>query len=93
MVDLRKKPYQLNEQQIEWVNHTLGAMTLEEKIGQLFIVLKTEPGVDKARINDTLNTYHQGGLRWQGGDKETVYLQNTTYQKASRYTLAHSSKL
>lgn len=83
MVDLSKKPYQLSNQQIEWVNHTLEEMSIEEKIGQLFIVLKAEPGVNEAKIKDTINKYHQGGLRWQGGDKETVYLQNTAYQKAS----------
>ncbi len=83
MVDLKKRPYALNPEQIEWVEHTLEGMTLEEKIGQLFIVLKAEPGVDEAKIKKTLETYHQGGLRWQGGDKETVYLQNTTYQKMS----------
>lgn len=83
MVDLRKKPYQLNEEQINWVNHTLEAMTLDGKIGQLFITLKAEPGVNEDKIKETLSKYHQGGLRWQGGDKETVYLQNTTYQKAS----------
>jgi len=87
MVDLRKKPYRLNTQQIEWVHHTLENMSLEEKIGQLFIMLKTEPGVNEARIKKTLDKYHQGGLRWQGGDKEDVYLQNATYQKASNIPL------
>lgn len=87
MVNLRKKPYQLNEEQIEWVNHTLEQMSLDEKIGQLFITLKTKPGVNEAEIQEILNKYHQGGLRWQGGDMKTVYLQNTTYQKLSKIPL------
>jgi len=87
MVNLRKKPYQLNEEQIEWVNRTLEQMSLDEKIGQLFIMLKTKPGVNGAEIQEILNQYHQGGLRWQGGDIETVYLQNTTYQKLSKIPL------
>ncbi|TCK92495.1 beta-N-acetylhexosaminidase [Natranaerovirga hydrolytica] len=87
MVDLRKKPYQLNNKQVEWVNKTLEKMSLEEKIGQLFITLKTEPGVNEAKIKDTLDKYHQGGLRWQGGEKKDVYLQNSTYQKVSEIPL------
>ena len=87
MANLRKKPYELNEEQIEWVNHTLEQMSLDEKIGQLFITLKTKPGVNEAEIQETLDQYHQGGLRWQGGDSETVYLQNTTYQKLSKIPL------
>ncbi|HSR04799.1 MAG TPA: glycoside hydrolase family 3 N-terminal domain-containing protein [Proteiniclasticum sp.] len=87
MVNLREKPYQLKEEQIKWVHHTLEQMSLDEKIGQLFIMLKTKPGVNGSEIQETLDQYHQGGLRWQGGDIETVYLQNTTYQKLSKIPL------
>lgn len=38
-MDLRTKPYKLNEEQIEWVNKTLNNMTLEQKVGQLFLML------------------------------------------------------
>ena len=37
MVDLTKKPYYLNEEQIKWVEETIASMTVEEKIGQLFV--------------------------------------------------------
>ena len=36
MVDLRRKPYNLTEKQIQWVQETLSKMTLEDKVGQLF---------------------------------------------------------
>lgn len=36
MVDLREKPFYLNDKQIQWVKNTLSQMSLEEKIGQLF---------------------------------------------------------
>lgn len=38
-MDLRNKPYYLNDRQIEWVNATLDRLSLEEKIGQLFLVI------------------------------------------------------
>lgn len=36
MIDLRKAPYSLSEEDIQWVNDTIASMTIEEKIGQLF---------------------------------------------------------
>lgn len=36
MVDLKAKPYNLNESDIKWVEDTLKNMTLEDKVGQLF---------------------------------------------------------
>ena len=38
-VDLKAKPYYLDDQQIEWVENTLSQLTDEEKIGQLFFNL------------------------------------------------------
>lgn len=36
MIDLKANPFYLNDEQIKWVNNTLGSMTLEEKAGQVF---------------------------------------------------------
>jgi len=87
MVDLKKSPFNLNEAQINWVNETRNKMTLDEKIGQLFVLLKVTPGVDEDKIKSDLEVSHQGGLRWQGGDDETVYYQNSFYQKTSKTPL------
>ena len=48
---------------------------------------KAVPGVSEEKIKADLAVSHQGGLRWQGGDKEAVWLQNTTYQKYSKIPL------
>ncbi len=37
LVDLRKKPYNLDDKAIAWVEETIANMTLDEKIGQLFV--------------------------------------------------------
>ena len=87
MVDLKAKPFYLNDEQIRWVEDTIASMTLEEKLGQLFVLLKAVPGVDEDAIAASLAKSHQGGLRWQGGNKEAVWTQNTTYQKHSRIPL------
>ena len=40
MVDLRAKPFYLNDEQIKRVEDAIANMTLEEKLGQLFVLLK-----------------------------------------------------
>ncbi len=87
MVDLTRKPFNLNEKQIAWVEETIAGMTLEEKLGQLFIPLKQQPGADEEWIKAELERTHQGGLRWGGGTKEVAYLQNVLYQKHARIPL------
>lgn len=87
MVDLRAMPFCLADTQIQWVEETIAGMTLDEKLGQLFVLLKTNPGVNVEEIETALTQSHQGGLRWQGGDADTVYLQNTTYQNHSKIPL------
>lgn len=39
MVDLKGRPFYLDEGQIAWVKRTLESMTAEEKAGQLFLVM------------------------------------------------------
>lgn len=84
MINLREKPFYLDDKQIKWVNDIFDSMTLDEKIGQLFVVLKANPGVDEKQLKDIVDNVHNGGFRWQNQDMEGAYLQNTTMQKISR---------
>ncbi len=85
MVDLKAKPFCLSEEAIAWVNETIDSMTLDEKAGQLFVQMRKS--LDEETVKNTLNKYHQGGLRWQGGDRFLVYDQNKLYQDNSRIPL------
>lgn len=85
MVDLKAKPFCLSDEALEWVESTIASMSLDEKVGQLFVQMRR--GLDEQEIKDTLANYHQGGLRWQGGDKEQVYNQNKVYQENSKLPL------
>lgn len=87
MVDLTKKPFYLSESQILWVEETLKNMSLDEKLGQLMVLLESLPLTDEEKIKSKLEKSKQGGLRWQGGNKETVYKQNTEFQKQSKIPL------
>lgn len=82
MVNLKQKPFYLNEEQIKWVEDTLASMTEDEKVGQLFINLTLQR--EEAAITRLCQTYHIGGVRWQGGTLEEVYEQNRMFQEKSR---------
>jgi len=85
MVDLKAKPFYLNDEQIKWVEDNIKGMSLDEKVGQLFInlTLRRDPQSLKKLTDD----YHIGGARWQGGSLEEVYEQNRFFQTNSKIPL------
>ena len=84
MVNLKAKPFYLNDKEIQWVEGTIASMSPDEKLSQLFVLLKGVPGADEGMIRGLMESARPGGMRWQGGDKETVLRQNSFFQKYSR---------
>lgn len=82
MVDLKSAPFFLDDEALAWVESTWRSMSLEEKIGHLFISLNLHR--DREHILKMVNEYHVGGIRWQGGTLEEVYEQNRFFQETSR---------
>lgn len=82
MVDLSAKPFYLNQEQIDWVENTIASLTLEEKVGQLFVILNVNR--DPAWIRKVCEEYRVGGIRWGGGTLEEVYEQNRLFQELSK---------
>ena len=76
MIDLKAKPFSLHDDQIAWVKNTLASMSIEEKIGQLFVMMTYLPGVDEEKIKTEVTSWHQGGLRWQRKDSKEAWQQN-----------------
>ena len=88
MVDLKAKPFYLNDEQIRWVEDAIAGMTLDEKLGQLFVILQAQPGFGEKQVVDLLDKSRMGGLRWQnGGNKQQIYDQLTAFQKHSKLPL------
>ncbi len=85
MVNLKAKPFNLKQKQIDWVNSTIESMSTEEKIGQLFINLTLKR--DPEYLDKLVDQYHIGGVRWQGGTIEEIYEQNRYLQQNSRIPL------
>lgn len=85
MVNLKAKPYNLDDAGVKWVKDTIASMTIEEKIGQLFINMGASR--DKEYLTGVLNNYHIGGVRYNPGKADEVYEQNKILQENSKIPL------
>ncbi|MBE6978986.1 MAG: beta-hexosaminidase [Ruminococcaceae bacterium] len=82
MVDLRAKPYYLNDEDIAWVENTIASMTDEEKVGQLFWQLTA--GNSEEYLKELMEKYHLGGCRYNGMPGQMVLNQNRLLQKYAK---------
>lgn len=82
MVDLTAKPFNLNEDAIGWVRTTISGMTIEEKIGQLFVNM----GSDRTEeyLGGIVDDFHIGAVRYNPGTAEQVWEQNSILQRRSK---------
>ncbi len=85
MVDLRAKPFYLNDEQIAWVEETFASMDTLEKVQQLFVQMSYDRREEA--IKAKVEAYHQAGLRWMGGDSKANWQQIMNYQKYSKIPL------
>lgn len=84
-VDLRAKPYSLGEDDIRWVDDTIAAMTLEEKVGQLFVHLCVQR--DDGELGAIIERYHVGGVRYINAPAKVVRSRNGYMQSLSKVPL------
>ncbi|MGS0685416.1 glycoside hydrolase family 3 protein [Nakamurella sp. GG22] len=70
MVDLSAAPFHLDQDAVDWVHSTIESMTVEEKIGQLFINHNNE--FTPEYLDGILDTYHVGGMRYRSGDAAEI---------------------
>ena len=65
MVDLKARPFYLNDEQIRWVEETLASMTLREKAGQVFCPMGFAS--DDASLRHTVGELGVGGMMYRPG--------------------------
>lgn len=90
-VDLRAVPYILDDARISWVEETLAGLTLEQKVGQLFVNL-FHFGEDTFSGNvgsnaEILEKYGIGGARYHGGNSAQVQELINSLQATSKIPL------
>ena len=81
-LDFRAKPFNLSDNDIKWVEDTFNSLSLDEKIGQIFVDMLW--GDTEETITEKIEKYHQGGFRYNNLSKEELYKQNATIQRASK---------
>lgn len=83
LIDLKGKPFYLSEEDIRWVNDTLNSLSLDEKIGQLFMdmiyVSKSEE-----ELKADIEKYGMCGFRYGNRSASEIYDQNALIQKYSK---------
>lgn len=81
MIDLRAKPFNLNEKEIAWVESTLAGMDEDQKIGQLFCLIAWSD--EEPYLRNLVETIQPGGLMCRPMPaaqtvKTVAFLQNTS---------------
>lgn len=89
MVNLKAKPYYLNDEDIQWVMDTIASMSDEEKVGQLFVNMVTD--FSPENIQKVASTYHPGALRYHNKSAEELWDMINTFQNCSRIPLLVAS--
>src|SRR3712207_856520 len=69
-VDLTAAPFSLDDDAVAWVESTLAGMSLEEKIGQLFINHNNDYSAQY--LDGVLENFHVGGMRYRPGPSAAV---------------------
>ncbi len=82
MVDLKARPYYLNDEDIKWVEDTIASMTAEEKVGQLFFQLTSSH--DEEHLKTLMEKYHLGGCRYNPAPGAAIAEQNRKLQKYAK---------
>ena len=90
-MNLKAKPFYLNDEQIAWVDSTLASMTLEEKVGQLFcpISYSSDPGY----LQYQLLRFHVGGLLFKTSPSTEVRAALDFMQKGSKIPVLSAANL
>ena len=82
MVNLKATPFNLSDEQVQWVEQTISEMTVDEKIGQLFVHLTGSTKEDDVR--EEVEQMHMGGIRFNPRGKEDMWEMNYNFQKFSK---------
>ena len=89
-MDLKRKPFYLDDTAIEWVNNTLNGLTEDEKIGQLFFPIGFS--TEKEYLNN-LRSLGIGGLFFRPGVAEEVQQTYEYMQRTSKVPLLTAANL
>lgn len=82
---LREKPFYLDDAQVKWVKDTLGHMTEEEKIGQLFCL--TSYSAEEEQLKKMTEVYRVGGVMGRKMPLEELHKMVSVLQEHAKIPL------
>lgn len=91
MLDLKTKPFYLDDAAVSWVSRTLAELSDEEKLGQLFVPIgySGAPGY----LDNFIHRYHIGGIMYRCGDAKEMQQTHRYLQEHSRIPLLIGANL
>ena len=85
MIDLKAKPFYLNDEQVKWVHDTLASMTLEEKAGQVFCPMGFAS--DEETLRHIVCEMGVGGMMYRQGFKAEIQETHRKIQSLAKIPL------
>lgn len=91
MIDLKNKPFNLDNHDIRWVEDTLASMSLEEKVGQLFCeIVWDKPGVEAV---SAFSQIQPGGVMFRPDTGLNIQKQVRLFQGMSKIPMLIAGNL
>ena len=91
MIDLKSKPFYLNDQQIRKVQSILDSMTLDEKIGQVFCPIGSS--FEEKEIVEFIEKYKPGAMMYRPLESTKIKQIHETIQNYSKIPLMLAANL
>ncbi len=91
MIDLKSKPFYLNDQQIRKVQSILDSMTLDEKIGQVFCPIGSS--FEEKEIVEFIEKYKPGAMMYRPLESTKIKHIHETIQNYSKIPLMLAANL
>lgn len=81
-INLKAKPFYLSDEDIKWVENTLANLTLDERIGQVFVICYGI--IQKNEVVERIQKYGMGGFRYNNMSPADLHKQNRVIQENSK---------
>lgn len=91
MVDLTAKPYNLTQEQIDYIKNIIKNMSVNEKVGQLFFMIGEDE--DNINLTDFINKYQPGGMMYRPDKAKKIKHEISTAQAASKIPMFFAANL
>lgn len=91
MINLKEKPFYLNDEQINKVNELVSSMTLEEKIGQIFCPVGIATDVEEIKV--FVEKYKPGGMMYRPIEAKVIKEIYSTLQETSKIPMLLAANL